>query len=263
MKIEKDSLLYVLQWGTHGQVLRYELDGTFVGKFTTIGTTRSIGLDWDTECNLYVSSYSENIVRKYDQNGVEMGNFISNSLQGPTNIWFDDNGDLLVLNWDRSSVMRFDSTGMFIEHFIEGLSYPEGVLVLPNGNILIGNTGTNSVKLFDADGVFIEDIVESGVGDLFQITAVVAREKQMVAVVDNKKKSNFLRSTIGNGFILNDLFEDIIKIEVFNLSGVLVERKDRFAESICDKGKHVDGIYIVKATTASGAILMQKVIVKN
>ena len=33
MKIGADSLLYVLQWGTNGKVLRFELDGTFLGEF--------------------------------------------------------------------------------------------------------------------------------------------------------------------------------------------------------------------------------------
>ena len=98
MKIGDDSLLYVLQWSGDGKVRRYQLNGTFVDDFTSVGVSQSIGVDWDSTGNLYVSSFNGNNVRKFDSNGNDMGLFINSNLQGPTNIWFDDNGDLLVLN---------------------------------------------------------------------------------------------------------------------------------------------------------------------
>ncbi len=58
MKIGPDGLLYVLQWSnTNNKVLRYELDGTFVGEFTDVGVIQSIGIDWDAAEDLYISSY--------------------------------------------------------------------------------------------------------------------------------------------------------------------------------------------------------------
>ncbi len=69
MKIGADSLLYVLQWSGNGKVRRYELDGTFVDDFTSVGVTQSIGIDWDNDGNLYVSSYGGDNVRKFDTNG--------------------------------------------------------------------------------------------------------------------------------------------------------------------------------------------------
>ena len=56
MKIGKDSLLYVLQWGNEGKVLRFNLDGTLVDEFTSTGITNGIGLDWDMDGNLFVST---------------------------------------------------------------------------------------------------------------------------------------------------------------------------------------------------------------
>ena len=47
MKIGADSLLYVLQWTGNGKVRRYQLDGTFVNEFTSVGVAQSIGIDWD------------------------------------------------------------------------------------------------------------------------------------------------------------------------------------------------------------------------
>lgn len=263
MKIGKDNLLYVLQWENDGKVLRYQMDGTFVDEFTSTGINRAIGLDWDSKGNLYVSAFNLDTVTKYDQDGIDKGIFISGPFEGPTNIWFDENDNLYILNWLESNVKRYDSTGTFIEDFIEDVFLPEGFSFLPNGNILIGCSGTRNVKLFDKEGNFLEEIIETNLGNIAQITAVKVRQNQMVATQDYMMKSDFLKSTIGSGFVRNDVFEDIIRIEVYNLSGALVEKTGENVESICDQGKHPDGIYIARATTASGATLTQKIIVKN
>ena len=64
MKIGADSLLYVLQWAGNGKVKRYQLDGTFVDDFTSVGVPQSIGIDWDNDGNLYVSSYGADNVQE-------------------------------------------------------------------------------------------------------------------------------------------------------------------------------------------------------
>lgn len=86
MKIGSDSLLYILQWSGNGKVLRYQLDGTFVDEFTSMGVPQSIGLDWDSDGNLYVSSYTGDHVRIFDSNGNDLGLFVNSNLVGPTNI---------------------------------------------------------------------------------------------------------------------------------------------------------------------------------
>lgn len=264
MEIGSDSLLYVLQWGTSGAVLRYELDGTFAGEYTNTGVTNSIGLDWDTDGNLYVSSYSGNFIRKYDENGIDQGNFISSGLQGPTNIWFDENGDLFVNNWNGTTVKRFDSEGNFIEDFITGLSNPEGIAIFPNGNILIGNGGTSAVKLFDSEGNFIEDIVPSGTGNLLLPNAVVLRENTTVATNDPLAEANFLLNTLGTSFLLNPKFDEkIVDLEVFNLSGQLVMREVVREGIVWNAGNHTDGIYLIKVASESGAYYIQRVVVKK
>jgi hypothetical protein len=197
MKIGEDSLLYVLQWSGDGRVKRYQLDGTFVDDYTSVGVPQSIGIDWDSTGNLYVSSYSGNTVRKFDSNGTDLGLFINSNLQGPTNIWFDDNGDLLVLNWNGTTAKRFDSAGNYLGNFITGLSKCEGVDFFPNGNILIGNGGTSSVKLFDSNGNYFEDLIASGAGNLITPNAVVIRENVSVSIPDENNTIEV------NQFILN------------------------------------------------------------
>ncbi len=190
MKIGADSLLYVLQWSGNGKVRRYQLNGTFVDEFTSVGVPQSIGLDWDSNGNLYVSSYSGDNVRKFGLNGNDLGLFVTSNLAGPTNIWFNDNGDLLVSDYDGTAVKRFNSNGVFQNNFATGLSQSEGVDFFPNGNILIGNGATHSVKMYDSNGVYIEEFIPNGSGDLMTPNAVVIRKSNPVSVDDESSIHN-------------------------------------------------------------------------
>jgi streptogramin lyase len=187
MKIGADSLLYVLQWSGNGKVRRYQLDGTYVGEFTNLGVAQSIGLDWDSNGNLFVSSYSGDNVRKFDPNGNDLGVIVASNLAGPTNIWIDENDNLFVLDYDGTAVKKFNSNGAFQNNFINGLSQSEGVDFFSNGNILIGNGATSSVKLFDSNGVYIKEFIPSGSGGLLRPNAVVIRE---VAPVNVQEESS-------------------------------------------------------------------------
>jgi len=239
MKIGSDSLLYILQWTGNGKVHRYQLDGTFVDEFTSMGVPQSIGLDWDSDGNLYVSSYSGDHVRKFDTNGNDLGLFVNSNLLGPTNIWFDDDGDLLISDYNGTAVKRFDSNGNYINDFLTGLSNSEGVDFFPNGDILIGNGATSSVKLFDSSGNYIEDLIPSGAGNLLTPNAVVIRENGVVSV--SEEENNF----DDHGFVLEQnypnpfnpetkisfsiLKEAYVSLKVYDLLGkevvTLVEEK--------------------------------------
>ena len=140
MKIGPDSLLYVLQWRRDREsegATRWRV--CLWMSFTSVGVSNSIGIDWDENGNLYVSSYNGDLVRTFDTAGVDMGVFVNNNLAGPTNIWFDTNGELLVADYDGTAVKRFSAAGSFLGNFMTGLSNCEGIAFMPNGDILIGN----------------------------------------------------------------------------------------------------------------------------
>ncbi len=184
-KIGPDGLLYVLQWTGNGTVLRFDLDGNNLGEFTKVGMPQSIGLDWDAQGNLYVSSYKEKTIRKYDAKGNDLGIFIDSNLIGPTNIWFDAEGDLLVSDYNGTAIKRFDAKGNYKNEFITGLKNSEGIAYTPEGNILVGNGNTHCVKLFDHKGIYIKDIIADGSGKLLTPNAVVIRPKQKAASLKN------------------------------------------------------------------------------
>ncbi|MEM8896021.1 MAG: Ig-like domain-containing protein [Bacteroidota bacterium] len=178
MRIGADGLLYVLQWTGVGLVRRYELDGTFVDQFTDVGVSQSIGLAWDDEGNLYVSSYnsgSNGSVRKFDSNGRDQGLLISSGLQGPTDIWFNADGRLMINDWTAGAIMEYDLSTATLARVVNGLSNPEGVALLSGGNYLIGNGGTSSVKMYNSDNEFVKDFIRSGDCGLLTPNAVVLR----------------------------------------------------------------------------------------
>lgn len=176
MKMGPDDLLYILQWSGNGRVLRYQLNGAFVDEFTSVGVSQSIGLDWDANNQLYVSSFDGASVRRFDANGNDLGLFINSNLQGPTNIWFDGNGNLLINDWTGDAVEQFDAEGNYLQRIISsGLDQPEGVDFFPNGNFLIGSGGTKEVKLYNSNGTFLQNLVTSGAGGLIRPNAVRIR----------------------------------------------------------------------------------------
>jgi sugar lactone lactonase YvrE len=201
MKIGPDGLLYVLSASANARVKRFRLDGTFVDDFTNISLPGSLGMDWDDQGNLYVSSYDLQIVRRFNSEGIDQGNFVSTQLNGPTNIWFDDNGDLLVVDYDAGVVARFDQNGAYQGDLIQGLSQAEGVDFLPEGNILIGDGGTDSVKRFTPEGVPVEDFVASQSGGLMQPNAVVVRVDE-VEINSAMSDAWYNPVTSGQGFFI-------------------------------------------------------------
>lgn len=175
MKIGPDGLLYVLQWSGNGQVKRYKLDGSFVDDFTDLGVTQSIGLDWDTNGNLYVSSFSGASVRKFNGSGKDQGLFISSGLSGPTDIWFVG-GNLMVNDWSGGAIRKFDNNGSFVENITNGLSQVEGIATFDNGNFIVGNGGDATVKMYSPSGSFIKDLILSESGGLIKPNALTLRK---------------------------------------------------------------------------------------
>ncbi len=266
MKIGPDSLLYVLQWLGDGKVFRYQLDGTFVDEFTSLGVTQSIGLDWDDSGSLYVSSFGGKYVRKFDSDGNDMGAFISTGLAGPTNIWFDAGGDLLVNDYSAGNVKRFDPQGNYLGVFISGLSQNEGIAYQPDGNILIGNGGTHSVKMFDSEGTYIEDIVPGGSGGLLTPNVVVLRNVIPLSVPQSGsiQELNFVSPNVGKFFYINPgFYKDIKSIEVYDTSGMLIKKADINGRILWSAQGYPEGIYFISAFYRDGHKSTQRILVKN
>ncbi|MBI1228060.1 MAG: T9SS type A sorting domain-containing protein [Bacteroidetes bacterium] len=265
MELGPDSLLYVLQWQGNGKVKRYHLDGSFVDDFTATGVGTSIGLDWDADGNLYVSSYNGKLVRKFSPTGADLGIFISTNLVGPTNIWFAENGDLFVNDWSAGVIKRFDSQGNYLGVFATGVPQCEGVDFFPNGDIAIGVGGTSSVKVFSADGSFIKNLVPPSTLGLLLPNAVVFRPIQVNSSHEVFKDISFVTPNVGNYFQVSnpDATQPAASFEVFNSAGLFIQ-KINFADSTSwDASKLANGVYHLTSKMSDGTIARQKVVVQQ
>lgn len=256
-------MLYVLQWGGSGKVLKYDLSGSYLGEFTSLGVPQSIGIDWDSEDNLYVSSYNGDFVRKFDASGNNLGIFTDENLLGPTNIWFDSDGDLLVADYNGTSVKRYDSNGNFLGDFITGLSNCEGVDFFPNGNILIGNGGTSSVKMFDSNGNYIEDLIPSGSGNLLTPNAVRIREVSTVGIDEAPlTESNIVYPNFGTKFKINEKIRDNIEIcYLQTLSGKHIISINPETKGNFNLTNLTNGVYLVYIKFKDSRIKVERIMV--
>lgn len=157
MSLGPDSLIYVTQWGTtQNKVVRFNLDGTYIGEFTSVGTPNGLDHFWDELGRFYISVYgngSNGYVRRFDADGNDLGIFISTTfLDGPTDLLPQANGDVLVQDWPTGTVKRFDPTGQYVGPFVTGLTNPEGHDFLPSGTILMGDWGVDAVHMIDTLG---------------------------------------------------------------------------------------------------------------
>ncbi len=268
MEIRPDSLLYVLQWTGNGKVRRYHLDGSFVDEFTSVGVTNSIGLDWDTSGNLYVSSYSGKFVQKFSPSGADLGKFISTNLVGPTNIWFDQNGDLLVNDYDAGVVKRFDSNGLFKSVFISNVPQCEGVDFLPDGSTILGIGGTSSVSVFNSSGTLTNTIVPSGTLGLITPNAVVLRQDPSTTDTSDPltyKEMNIVTPSIGISFQFTS--SDIIPYgtiaDICTTSGVIVKKIMVSDSAFWSASDLTDGMYVITLPLRNNSIARQKIMVQR
>lgn len=262
MKIGPDSLLYILQWNGTGKVRRYDLSGNFVDDFTSIGVPQSIGLDWDADTNLYVSSYNGDLVRKFDVNGVDQGVFVSSNLQGPTNIWFDQNGELLVSDYDGTNIERFDASGNYLGIFASGLSQSEGIAIKADQSLLIGNGATASVKHFDSNGNYLGDLIPSGSGGLIRPNAVVIRDESNLNVESFLNLPVFISEMAPKQFAITVDSQDTFELQVVSVTGEIVHQVNFKVETRWNASEVAVGTYFFVFSQDGNRRLTKKAEVK-
>lgn len=264
MAFGPDGLIYVLQWFGNGRVLRYETDGTYLGEFTNASVPRSIGLAWDSDGNLYVASYNQSTIRVFDTEGNDNGNFIESGLNGPTNIWFDESGNLLVNNYNAGQVLKFDSSGEFVDVLIAGISWNEGVAVLPNGDYLIGGGQNGVVNQYHPDGTLVQELISSQPLDLMTPNAVVLRNQTTFGTDDLQVADVVISPVPGDYFQLRSETDlEIDMIEVLDASGKRVYHKEQSGEVLWDGRDFPEGSYTISIQFKDGTSISQKVILQH
>lgn len=253
MEFGPDSSIYVLQWSGSGYVKRYDHEGNFLGDFTSTTVRQAIGLTWDSNQNLYVSSYMDDNVRKFDSLGADSGLFIANGLVGPTNIWFNSNGEMIVLDYSAGAIRRFSNNGNYLGIFASGLSQCEGVALLPNGNILVGNGGNGSVREYTMSGSFVQNLIPSGSGGLVRPNAIRLRNIQSTSI-QTEEAFDYKIHIQANQISL--ITKDAVKeMTLLDLSGRTVARSNQSKIYLSD---NPSGVYVLLIQLDNGKSHAQK-----
>ncbi len=244
MKIGADGYLYALEWNGEARVMRYDLQGNFMDTFTNIAVNNSIGLDWDSAGNLYVSSYNENAVYRFDPSGNYMDTPISSGLSGPTTIWFDATGDLYVSNWNGNFVKRFDASFMEQPNNFGTISKPEGFVEMPNGDLLLGSGGpSSSVRRYDALGNFVTSFA-TGNG-LANPNAIYIKQSQ-ADLDEGNIEGPRVYPTIGSRFYIHGLMKsNKEEIVLTGINGQWTKRIELQEGNYFDADDLSDGVYFV------------------
>lgn len=270
MAIGPDSLLYVLQWAGTYQVKRYQLDGTFVDVFTNTGVNAAIGMDWNSQGYLFVSSYYDGKVDCFDTDGNFVTTYVDSALAGPTNIWFDDEDILHVLDYDGDAVKRFDTAGNYIDTWITGLDQCEGFAFMDDGSLLFGNGGTGSVKQYDSTGTYLGDFITPNLGGLIRPNAVVIHMETVADTSDTvttiglslEKELVKIYPTAGRQFKSDKGMESVKGVYVYDLNGHLVYQGSVNSSRLWDATDCSEGTYIIELLFSDGLRKQQKVIVR-
>ncbi|MCB0458033.1 MAG: hypothetical protein KDC91_09845, partial [Flavobacteriaceae bacterium] len=229
MTIGPDNLLYVTQWGMTAptaKIVRFDLEGTYLGPFTPIAPT-GLGHLWDDDGNFYLAVFGVNTnegdIRKYDTNGTFIEAFIDSSvLENPTYIWWGDNNDMFVQDFTQGKVLHYDSDGNYIEDYITGLLNPEGFEFLPNGNLLIAERTGNQIREFDSNGNLLGRW-DNG-GTLASPNFIKALDLSILSISEEKKSEPLVIPTVGSKFNINPSILPLYqKVEIYNSHGALIE----------------------------------------
>jgi DNA-binding beta-propeller fold protein YncE len=127
-----------------------------------------------TRADLFVSSFSQNSVRRYDETtGAFLGTFISEGsgqLSAPHRGVFGPDGDFYVASANNDRVLRYNgATGAFMDIFASApqLDYPVDLQWGPDGNLYVSSQLNDSIVRFNGNtGAFIDVFVASGSGGL-------------------------------------------------------------------------------------------------
>ena len=254
-------MLYVLQWFGDGKVKKYDLKGNFVSDVTQTGVSTSIGIDWDKNGDLYVSSYNGKYVERFNQEGKSKGKFISTGLFGPTNIAFNSDGNLIVLDYNSGRVLLFDKDGKMIKTLFQGVQNCEGVHLSHDGSIIVG--AGPSVSIYNKNNVFQKYLVPPGNNGLLNANAVVFRDLTLSGTLDKseKKTIDFLLLLGDNKYIVSANVDKVSVVNIFDNNGLLVKTHNFIHNNDLDLSGLSAGLYFAQTFMSNNLKMTQKLVV--
>ena len=178
---------------TNHRIQKFDISGNFLLKFGSGGTGNTnfrtpMGQAFDSEGNIYVADFENDLVKKFTNTGTFLMSFGTNTtpsdwdrpevgkLDGPYGVAVDSSNNLYVMERNNFRLQKFNSAGVSLASrtYLNTNSgtangyfnLPWGVAVHPpNGNVYVVDQGNNRVQKFDASLSFVWSVGSLGSGD--------------------------------------------------------------------------------------------------
>lgn len=111
-----------------------------------------LGIATDSAGNVYVTDFSNGIIKKMDANGQGLTTLASN-LSQPTGIAVAGNGEIYFTDFGNGEVKKMSANGQTITTFANGLNQPAGITLDSSGNVYVANSGSNEIVKISANGM--------------------------------------------------------------------------------------------------------------
>jgi len=168
------------------RIQKFDISGNFLMKFGSGGTGNTnfrtpYGPVFDSEGNLYVADFNNDLVKKFTNTGTFIRSFGSygyqaGELDGPIGVAVDNSGNVYVVEQNNLRIQKFNSAG--VSQATRGalvtwsktdtgfFNEPWGIVAHPpNGNVYVVDKTNNRIQKFDASFSFIWSVGSLGSGD--------------------------------------------------------------------------------------------------
>jgi len=158
--VDKQDNVYVADT-LNNRIQKFDANGKFLAKWTTLGLKSPIGITTDAQGNVYVTDTGNHRVLKLDPQGKLVMQFGQagagdGEFNGPWGIALDAAGNIFVTDNFNQRVQVFDAQGKFLTKFggkgsaAGQFNKPVGILRAPSGNVYVADGGNNTVQIFAA-----------------------------------------------------------------------------------------------------------------
>ncbi len=174
--------------------------GKLVNQIESGGLTRSSGMTYGPDGNLYVGSFATNEILRYSPSGEFLDAFVSSGSGGLSTpsvgaVIFRPDGKLYVASRDNANVLRYDAnTGEFLNVFVPsgsgGLAQIKGMTFGPDGHLYISSSATNQILRYNGTtGAYLGAFVAAGSGGLSNPRSLTFAPDGMLYVANTNSNS--------------------------------------------------------------------------
>ena len=257
------------------------ISGSLIINIPITGSTFLNGITHDNNNNVYVTDFTEEKIFRIDQdNNVSL--FIANTFDTPNGIIFDEeNNRLIYVCWGGNAKIKAVSLADSIETTLitTALSSIDGIAKDNQGNYYVSNWGANSIVKYSNSFTSPETVVTglSSPADIYynliSDTLAIPNSTNSGSVTFWGNPQNTTALDLGinvsekiifpnpsNSFlVIKNLGEEIIDVEIFDLSGKLVLGEQNSAIEKIDLSNLNAGSYILKVMNKNGSVSKHRI----